>query len=76
MRGTGAAPSSSVWAVAAKPSISSNAKPTLVMSLIINNCSFSVADCRFRAEETISNSLPCAHKRTQNAEGGAGEEGA
>ncbi|GMM96816.1 hypothetical protein MTsN4n12_22260 [Microbacterium sp. MTN4-12] len=46
------------------------------MSLIINNCSFSVMDCEFRAEETISNSLPCALKRTQNAEGGAGEEGA
>lgn len=46
------------------------------MSLIINNCSFSVTDCEFWAEETISNSLPCTPNRTQNAEGGAGEEGA
>jgi len=61
--GTGVEPSASVWLVAARPSISSNANPTLVMSLIIKKCSFSV-ERGVRAEETIANSLQCAPIRT------------
>jgi hypothetical protein len=57
-RRTGQRVRSEQCAVAVRPSISSSARPTLVMSLIINHCSFSVAERGIRAEETIPHSLP------------------
>ena len=60
--GAEAASSRSEWADNAAPSISINANTTLVMSLAVRNCSFSVADREVRIDESISHSLPSTRR--------------
>jgi len=58
VRGTDAEPSDSEWPAPATLSRSSSAMPTVVMSLIISNCSLSMAD-RWAEHDGIVHSLPC-----------------